>query len=276
MLLGNPWSTVCGATMRKVVRSFRANRTVFISLVSFLILWQLLVTVFGVKSYIIPSPIDTFGRLLDPAQAANYQWPKHIGATLTEILISFGATGAAGILVALVITWSNTLKKIITPVLTIFNSIPKIALAPLFLLWFGYGIVPNVAIAMLIAFFPIVINTATGLSMVDEELLDLVRYLNASKLQIFVKIRIPNSLPYIFSGLKISTTLCVVGAIVGEFVASTKGLGFLIKDSQALIDTPTMFAALILISILGLSLFAFISFLERTVMPWQHVSKGGE
>jgi len=254
--------------MNKVSRFIRKNSTVVISIVGFLILWQVLVSVFSVKTFILPSPVDTFGRLFDPQQIARYQWRKHILATLTEILVSFGVTAVAGVFVALLITWSRFLRGVITPVLTIFNSLPKIALAPLFLLWFGYGIVPNIAIAVLIAFFPVVINTATGLQNVDEDLLDLVRYLHGSKLQIFLKIRIPNSLPYIFSGLKISTTLCVVGAIVGEFVASTKGLGFMIKDSQALIDTPTMFAALIAISALGLSLFGIVTLLERAFIPW--------
>jgi NitT/TauT family transport system permease protein len=158
---------------------------------------------------------------------------------------------------------------VITPIIALFNSLPKIALAPLFLLWFGFGIVPNIMIAVLIAFFPVVINTATGLNAVEEDLLDLVRYLDASKWQVFLKIRLPNSLPYVFSGFKISATLCVVGVIVGEFIASTQGLGYLIKSSQGTMDTPPMFASLILISILGLSFFGAISLLERLVMPWQ-------
>ena len=131
------------------------------------------------------------------------------------------------------------------------------------------GLLPNTLIAVLVAFFPVVINTATGLEAVDEDLLDLVRYLHASKLQLFIKIRIPNSLPYIFSGFKISATLCVVGSIVGEFIASDKGLGYLLKDAQAFIDTPTMFACLILISVIGVVFFSLISILERLVMPWK-------
>jgi NitT/TauT family transport system permease protein len=128
---------------------------------------------------------------------------------------------------------------------------------------------PNIMIAVLIGFFPVVINTAAGLNAVEEDLLDLVRYLHASTFQVFLKIRLPNSLPYIFSGFKISATLCVVGAIVGEFIASTQGLGYLIKSSQGTMDTPPMFASLILISALGLSFFGMISLIERWVMPWQ-------
>jgi NitT/TauT family transport system permease protein len=241
-----------------------------VTLLLFLVFWQLLTTVFGIKEYIIPSPLRTFACLLDPEIAVKYNWPRHIEATLIEVVVSFGVTALTGIFLALLITWSNLLWRIITPVVALFNSLPKIAFAPLFLIWFGYGLFPNTIIAVLIAFFPVIINTSTGLHAVDLELLDLVRYLHASKLQIFVKIRIPNSLSYIFSGLKISTTLCVVGAIVGEFVASERGLGYLLRDAQALIDTPPMFASLILISILGLSLFGLVSGVERVVMPWQN------
>ena len=141
--------------------------------------------------------------------------------------------------------------------------------------WCNNGFAANVTIAILVAFFPVVLNTTTGLDAVDEDLLDLVRYLHASKLQVFVKIRIPMSLPYVLSGLKISATLSVVGAIVGEFVASSQGLGFLIKDSQAMMNTPPMFASLILISAIGLGLFASIAVVERVFMPWNRAAEAG-
>ena len=252
-----------------IVRFFVKHYTKLISLAAFLVLWQLVITVFGIKEYIIPSPLATVSTLFVPDIAQRYNWLLHIRTTISEVLISFAVTAAAGVFVALLITWSKALRRVITPVLTLLNSLPKIAFAPLFLIWFGYGLVPNVIIAVLIAFFPVIINTATGLNAVEEDLLDLVHYLHASKLQVFLKIRIPNSLPYIFSGFKISTTLCVVGAIVGEFVASARGLGYLLKDAQAMIDSAPMFASLILISAFGLSLFGVISILERVAMPWQ-------
>ncbi len=240
-----------------------------LALALFLLAWQMLVSVFGVKQFIIPSPQKTLAALVDPAVASRYNWPLHIGATVTAVLVSFCVTAVAGVAVALLITWSATARRIITPVLTLLNSLPKIAFAPLFLTWLGYGLMPNIVIAMLIAFFPVIINTATGLNAVEQDLLDLVHYLHASKAQVFLKIRIPNSLPYVFSGFKISSTLCVVGTIVGEFVASDRGLGFLLKDSQAMIDTPPMFASLILISLFGLGLFSGVSALSRLAMPWQ-------
>ena len=240
-----------------------------LALLGFLSIWQILVMILKVKAYILPSPLTILTYLLVPELAANYHWLRHIQTTLGEIVISFSVTALVGVFVAIVMTWSNFMRQIITPIIALFNSLPKIALAPLFLLWFGFGIIPNIMIAFLIAFFPVVINTAAGLNAVEEDLLDLVRYLHASKWQVYMKIRLPNSLPYIFSGLKISTTLCVVGAIVGEFIASTQGLGYLIKSSQGLMDTPPMFASLMLISLLGLCFFGFISLLERWVMPWQ-------
>ena len=148
------------------------------------------------------------------------------------------------------------------------NSLPMIAIAPIILLWFGYGILTNVFIAFLISFFPVVINTATGLNDVEEELFDLVRYLHASKWQIFMKIQLPNSLPYLFTGLKICSTMCVVGAIVGEFIASDRGLGYIIINSQYTMDTPPIFASLILVSVIGGVLFGIVALSERILMPW--------
>ncbi len=244
----------------------RKHYTKVVAVLGILLLWQLVVVVTGVKQYILPSPIVTFQRLFDPSIAPEYRWFRHIGATATEVLIAFAVTAVLGVAIAILITWSTLLRRMITPIVTLLNSLPKIALAPLFLLWFGYGILPNTLIAVLIAFFPVIINTATGLSAVDDDLLDLVRYLHGSKWQIFTKIRIPNALPYIFAGLKMSATLCVVGAIVGEFIASSKGLGYVIQSAQAMIDTPTMFASLVVIAALGLSLFGAISIVERLVV----------
>ncbi|HUX22910.1 MAG TPA: ABC transporter permease subunit, partial [Spirochaetia bacterium] len=131
-----------------------------LTLVGFLVIWQGTVSLLHIKAYIIPSPVVTFSRLLVPSIAKEYHWLSHIQATVTEILASFAATAILGIFTAILITWSKFLRGLITPFLTLFNSLPKIALAPLFLLWFGYGIVPNIIIAVLIAFFPVVVNTS--------------------------------------------------------------------------------------------------------------------
>jgi NitT/TauT family transport system permease protein len=170
---------------------------------------------------------------------------------------------------ALLVVWNKLLEQAVLPLLVLFNTLPKVALAPLFVIWLGYGIWPNIVIAVTVSFFPVVINTAAGLTNVDPDLLDLVRSLKASKWQIFRKIRFPNALPYIFAGLKLNATLSVIGAIVGEFVASDAGLGALIIAGGVTLDTPSIFASLCLIALLGLVLYAAVVAVERLVMPWE-------
>ena len=154
------------------------------------------------------------------------------------------------------------------PLFIMFNSIPMVAVAPILLIWMGYGLRTNVLIAFLVSFFPMVVNTVAGLASVEDDLLDLVRYLNGSKWQIFWKIRLPTALPFIFSGLKICTTLSVMGVIVGELIASDSGLGYVIVNAQLMMDTPPLFASLIMMSLLGWGMFLVVSAVERLVMPW--------
>ena len=144
---------------------------------------------------------------------------------------------------------------------------PKVSIAALFLLWMGYGIVPNILIGALIGFFPFVINTAVGLTQCDADLIDLGRVFNAPKWKVFLKIRVPNAYPYILSALKVTATAAVVGAIVGEFVASQRGLGYVIITTQSSMNTPVAVAALVWISLLGLALFGFVALLSRLLVP---------
>jgi NitT/TauT family transport system permease protein len=183
--------------------------------------------------------------------------------------MSFVFTSLVGVAIAITMAWSKLITDMILPVFIFVNSLPIIAIAPIILLWFGYGIFTNVLIAFLISFFPVVINTATGLQDVDDDLLDLVKYLHASKWQVFLKIQIPNSLPYLFTGLKICSTMCVVGAIVGEFIASDRGLGYIIINSQYTMDTPPIFASLILVSVIGGVLYGLVVLGEKILMPWR-------
>lgn len=236
-----------------------------------LLVWQAAVWIFSIPEYVLPTPISALGHLFVRQPDAFYNWKLQISTTVSEVLISFAVTAAAGIILAIFIAWSQWLRNLMMPFFVFVNSLPLIAIAPIILLWFGYGLFTNVLIAFLVSFFPVIINTTTGLSEVDDDLIDLVRYLKASKWQIFLKIRIPNSLPYIFSGLKIASTMCVVGAIVGEFVASDRGLGYIVINSQFTMDTPPIFAALIVVSLLGVALFGLVSLVERIAMPWHQV-----
>lgn len=233
--------------------------------VTMLLVWHFGVVLLGVKEFILPTPLAAIQTLFQ----AKFRWPLNFMATFYEVIGGFLVSALVGVILGIAIVWSDSLKRTILPFLVFLNSLPKIAVAPLFMIWFGYGILPNILIVFLISFFPVVINTATGLVAVEEDLLDLVRCLHATKWQKMRKVQLPNSLPYIFSGLKIAATTAVTGAIVGEFVASDKGLGSVIIASQTTLATPVIFGSLILITIIGMALFGFVEIMERILMPWE-------
>lgn len=233
--------------------------------VTMLLVWHFGVVLLGVKEFILPTPLAAIQTLFQ----AKFRWPLNFMATFYEVVGGFLVSALVGVILGIAIVWSDSLKRTILPFLVFLNSLPKIAVAPLFMIWFGYGILPNILIVFLISFFPVVINTATGLVAVEEDLLDLVRCLHATKWQKMRKVQLPNSLPYIFSGLKIAATTAVTGAIVGEFVASDKGLGSVIIASQTTLATPVIFGSLILITIIGMVLFGFVGIMERVLMPWE-------
>lgn len=241
------------------------NGQTLLTFILALLFWHFGVVLFGVKEFILPTPIAAIQTLFQ----AKFRWPVNFMATFYEVVGGFLVSGLVGVILGVAVVWSEWLKRTILPFLVFLNSLPKIAVAPLFMIWFGYGIVPNILIVFLISFFPVVINTATGLVAVEEDLLDLVNYLHATKWQKMKKIQLPNSLPYIFSGLKIAATTAVTGAIVGEFVASDKGLGSIIISSQTTLATPVIFGSLILITIIGMALFGFVGMMERLLMPWE-------
>jgi NitT/TauT family transport system permease protein len=226
--------------------------------------WQVAGPLFGIRAYLLPSPIAVARAALD----FSIPWHAHIGMTALEILGGFVLAGAVGVLLGMAVAWSPAIARALVPFLVFVNTLPKVAVAPLFLLWLGYGLVPNMLIAALIGFFPVVINTAVGLTQVDEDLLDLGRVFGAPRWKVFLKIRLPNALPYVLSALKITATAVVVGAIVGEFVASQSGLGMVIINAQTNLNTPVAFAALVWISVVGLGLYGLVSVTARWLAPW--------
>jgi NitT/TauT family transport system permease protein len=233
-------------------------------LLGLLLAWQLAVDFWQVKEYILPSPWAALGAYARP----NYQWTANFLATLYAVLGAFVLSAVLGVALAVVVVWNDMLMRAVMPVLVLFNTLPKIALAPLFVIWLGYGVWPNIVIGTTIAFFPMVVNTAVGLATAEPEMLDLVRSLRASRWQVFMKIRFPNALPYIFTGLKLNATMSVLGAIVGEFVASERGLGSLIITGGVTLETSSIFASLFLISALGLVLYGIVVAVEQLVAPW--------
>jgi NitT/TauT family transport system permease protein len=245
------------------------NAPAIVLFVALLVAWQLAVTVFGVREYLLPSPLVVLRAL----GGSEIPWIGHLWITTLEIVGAFVLAGAAGVTLGIAIAWSPLLAKALVPFLVFVNTLPKVAVAPLFLLWLGYGVIPNMLIGALIGFFPVVINTAVGLTQVDEEMLDLGRVFNAPKWRVFAKIRIPNAYPYILSALKVTATAAVVGAIVGEFVASQSGLGYVIITTQGSMNTPVAFAALVWISVIGLAVYGAVVLAARRIAPWAETSE---
>jgi NitT/TauT family transport system permease protein len=231
--------------------------------------WQITVSVFALREYILPAPLTVLKAL----SGTDVPWAAHLWITTLEIVGAFVLAGAVGVVLGVAVAWSPVLARALVPFLVFVNTLPKVAVAPLFLLWLGYGIVPNMLIGALIGFFPVVINTAVGLSQVDEDLLDLGRVFSAPKWKVFATIRIPNAYPYILSALKVTATAAVVGAVVGEFVASQKGLGFVIMTTQGSMNTPVAFAALVWISVVGLAVYGAVVLAARWIAPWAEPSQ---
>lgn len=227
-------------------------------------LWQAVVTWGGLRPYLLPSPASVLQAMFDP----SIDWLGHIWVTGLAIVGAFLLAAISGVLLGTMIAWSPVISSALMPFLVFLNTLPKVAIAPMFLIWVGYGIVPNILMGALIGFFPVVINTAVGLSQIDHDMIDLGRVFNAPKWKVFAKIRIPNAYPYILSALKVTATSAVVGAIVGEFVASQTGLGYVIVTSQSSMNTALAFAALVYISIIGLLLFAAVGLMSRYLAPW--------
>ncbi|MCC6851935.1 MAG: ABC transporter permease [Comamonadaceae bacterium] len=243
----------------------KAGRVVLAVLahVALLLAWYLFVHLGKVPKFVMPGPEATLGALLQP----NYSWWTNIAVTSTEIFVGYFLALAIGVALALVFTWSQALEAFFMPLLVSLNMVPKVALGPLIIVWFKYGVLPNSIMAFSIAVFPILLTTARGLREIEPELLDLVRSLKGSRWQLFTKIQLPGALPYIFSGMKVAAILAVAGAIVGEFLGSDKGLGYLMLQVQVTLDTPAMFMAVLLITVIGMLLYGVVLLLERLLVP---------
>ena len=240
----------------------RPVRTVGIILgvhLAVIVLWQVAVDAFDVPRFILPSPLATVATLA----STKYAWLSNLAVTAAEILGGFALGALVGVALAVLFCWSPLLSLLMLPLFVTLNMIPKVALGPLFIVWFSYGILPNILIAFSICFFPILLTTARGLSEVEPDLLDLVKSLRGSRWTLFRKIQLPGALPYVFSGMKVGAILAVAGAIVGEFIASERGLGYLMIQVQASLDTPAMLMAVVLLTLLGVTLYGLVLGLER-------------
>jgi len=238
--------------------------------VAFFAGWELLVDLLRIKPVILPAPSLIFVTMATHwSYLLANTWP-----TLFAVTGGFAAAALLGFSIAIGVAYSRWVSEMTYPFLVAAQVLPKVALAPLFLIWFGFGLTPKVVIAALIAFFPIVINTARGLVSVEPELIQYMHSLGANWREVFFKISLPWALPYIFASFRISIGLAVVGAVVGEFVSSNNGLGYVISYANASLDTDVMFAGLLVLSALGVALFLVIVLVERIVLSWQIAVEG--
>jgi NitT/TauT family transport system permease protein len=232
--------------------------------IALFVIWEVVCKAFQVPLAILPAASDVF--------IALWQYRKPIAdnswVTLWTTLAGFGIATAFGLLLGIAIGWHRAIYAGIYPVLIGFNSVPKVAVVPVLILWFGLGEIPAILTAFLISFFPIVVNVATGLATTEPELEDVLRALGASKLDVMRKVGIPRSLPYFFGSLKVAITLAFVGAVVSETVGSNKGIGKLMLDAQAAFQVPIVFAGLLVLAVLGILLYAATAAIETRFTGW--------
>lgn len=256
--------------LRRLFSADNEVRDIIVVVLAALLVWE------GAVRLVQPSPLI----LPAPSAIAIAFWEtpelfmRHLGFTLLTTMAGFASAVVLGVLLAVGIVYSRFLERTVYTLLVALNSIPKVALAPLFVIWMGTGTEPKIAIALMLALFPIVIDMVLGLRSVDPDMLALARVSKASPMAVLFKIRFPCALPSLFAGMKVAVSFALVGAIVGEFVAGSKGLGFQILTAQGQFDTVRVFVSLVLLGIAGTLLFFLVDYVERMLLPW-HVSQRG-
>jgi NitT/TauT family transport system permease protein len=235
-----------------------------------LVVWELACFAFRIPAFVLPSPSvislslwKYFGPILENS------W-----ATLARTLVGFAIAVVLGVLLGLGIGSFRIIYRGLYPVLVGFNSIPKVAVVPVFVIWFGIGTIPAVLTAFLVSFFPIAVNVATGLATIEPELLDVMRSLGARKRKILLKIGLPRSMPYFFASLKVAITLAFVGTIISETVAANSGIGYLMMAATSNFDTPLVFAGLIVIAVMGIVMYALFAAIEQRMTFWAKRGEG--
>lgn len=233
-----------------------------------LAVWQSATWLWRIEAYLLPSPT----RILGAGIAARSLLSQHIQQTLHETLVGFAVALGSGLLLAVVIDLSSFLRRALYPLLVVTQTVPIMAIAPLLVIWLGYTIWPKIIVVALVCFFPIVVTSADGLRSADPELLALLQAMGASRRQVFFKVRVPGALPAIFSGIKIAITYSVIGAIIGEWVGASKGLGVFMLRASNSFRTDWVFAAIAISSLLSIVLFLGVAVIERLVLPWYYTA----
>lgn len=241
--------------------------TPLVGIVGFLVAWQLVVIIYKMPSYLLPTPTEIAHVFV----ARMPELLHHGWVTVYEMIAGYALAVAVAVPLAIAITSSRAFNELVMPTMLFFQIVPKVAIAPLFLVWFGVGATPKILVAFLISFFPIVIDAAVGLRSMSPEMHDLARSMGATRIQVFSQFRLPTSLPYLFSGLKVAATLAIAGTVVGEFVGADRGLGYLLLVTNSNLETPMMFATIVALTIIGFVFYYMVELLENVLIPW-HVT----
>lgn len=230
--------------------------------------WEFGVRLLGVKEYLLPAPSKVWAEFLKRSDTVlDSAW-----VTTQEILAGYLLAVAVSVPLALSISYSRFMETAVYPVIVFLQIIPKIAVAPLFIIWFGFGFTPKLLLVFLLSFFPIVVSSIVGFKSVDPDVMDFARTTGAAGWRLFFRIRLPQALPHIFTGLKVGAALSATAAVVAEFVASDKGLGYLLLQYNGQMETPMVFAIVVLLSLIGLAVYYAVELIERLTIPW-HVSQ---
>jgi NitT/TauT family transport system permease protein len=235
-----------------------------VSLGLLVVLWQGAIVAFSIPEYTLPSPWAVAGGIRDNWELLL----ENSRVTLVEILVGFGLAVALGFPTAAALAFSRVLDRLLYPILVAGQNVPKVAIAPIMVLWFGFGFKSNVAIAASIAIFPIIINTALGLKSIETDMVRLGRVMGGSPMRLMWKIRLPNAMPFVFAGLKLGMTFAVIGAIVGEFISGSSGLGYLIQVATGQLRTVLAFSSIVVLSAMGIALYYAVEAIERVSIRW--------
>lgn len=238
-----------------------------ISLAALLAAWQLIIIISDLPTFMLPSPAAVWVRFVQTIQDGSLF--RHLGTTLLEVLLGLGLGVSSATILGYVIAKSRWIERLLSPYIVASQSVPMVAIAPLLVIWFGPGLLSKILIAALIVFFPVLVNTVVGVRAVPEDLHALMRSLQANRWQTLRMLELPAALPIIFGGLRVGATLAVIGAVVGEFVGSDRGLGFLINVGRGLYDTALVFVAMFVLISLALVLYGIVVALETRLLSWQ-------
>ncbi|MGA2940466.1 MAG: ABC transporter permease [Xanthobacteraceae bacterium] len=259
-----------GTSITGDIRSVRSGRPVpdailALGLMVFVtVAWELAIRLFHVPTFVLPAPSAIVRQLIE----SRARLASAAMSTAVEIFLGFMLASLTGIVIALVVVRFERFGRALYPLIVLFQNVPKVALAPIFILWFGFDLAPKIVLIVVIAFFPVTIDMLAGLQSVEPSFVALMESVGASRGKILMRVRIPHSLPYLMAGLKVAITFSVIGAIVGEFAGANQGLGYVIEFASTQLDTPLIFAALVVVSVLGLAFYYLVELAERMLVPW--------